>query len=213
MKTALLAGASGLVGSALLPMLLAHPEYDRVISLGRKTLDLHHPKLTQIIVDFNDLSSFSIPCHHVYCCLGTTIRVAGSKEKFFAVDHDYPLNLAKATLRSGAECCTIITAVGAKADSSVFYSSVKGKVEQELMKLGFRSVNILRPSMLLGNRQESRPAEWISKHLMTILAPIIPRSYRAVRDVEVAASMITHTLHNPGGIRVVENAEILGSEV
>jgi uncharacterized protein YbjT (DUF2867 family) len=213
MKTAIIAGASGLVGSALLPMLLAHPEYSRVISLGRKKLPIVHTKLEQRVVDFNDLSLYDNPSDHVYCCLGTTIRVAGSKERFFEIDHDYPLHLATAALRTGAKRYTVVTAVGSDPNSSIFYSSVKGKLEQHLQTLGYESVIIIRPSMLLGKRKETRPAEYISKHLMTFLAPIIPKRYRAVTDVEVAACMITHTLNKPGGIRLVENAEILGSEV
>lgn len=208
-KTAVIAGASGLIGTALLPLLLQNDEYEAVHSVGRRMLDVRHEKLTQHIVDFSDLSSLNLPCHHVYCCVGTTIRVAGSKERFVEVDHDYPLNLARAALRNGAQSYTIITSVGAKAESAVFYSSVKGRVERELALLGFKSLTIIRPSMLLGDRKQSRPAEWISKHLMTLLAPIIPKAYKAVHDSTVAACMLRHTLAEHEGVRIIENADIL----
>ena len=209
MKTAVIAGASGLVGTALLPMLLEHSDYDKVISLGRKTLPLHHPKLQQMVVDFSDLSAFKSPCHDVFCCLGTTIRAAGSKERFFQVDHDFPLRLAEAALRNGAVCFTIITAIASDPNSRIYYSSVKGKLEQQLMQMGYKNLNILRPSMLLGARKEFRAAEWVSKQIMNLLRPIIPAKYRAVKDIAVARCMLLQSLNNQRGTHIIENAEIL----
>jgi uncharacterized protein YbjT (DUF2867 family) len=209
MKTAVIAGASGMVGSALLPILLHSDEYGKVISLGRKKLALEHPKLLQIQTDFSDLSVLNEHCDHVYCCLGTTIRVAGSQERFIQVDHDFPLALAKATLRLGALSFTVITAIASDENSRWFYSRVKGKLENELKQLGFKNLNILRPSMLLGPRKEFRPAEWISKLIMVLFSWLIPAKYKAVKDTAVAKCMMNAGLQNIQGDFIIENAEIV----
>jgi uncharacterized protein YbjT (DUF2867 family) len=209
MKTAIIAGASGLVGSSLLTMLLDSNHYDKVISLGRKTLPLQHKKLLQMQVDFTDLSSFHELCDHVYCCLGTTIRVAGTKERFFQIDHDFPLELAKATLHNGAHSFTIITAIASDEKSPWFYSRVKGKLEKALMELGFTTLIILRPSMLLGPRKEFRLAEWISKQIMTLCSWMIPAKYKAVKDFTVARCMLESNFCQLQGTHIIENSDIL----
>lgn len=209
MKTAVIAGASGLVGSALLPMLLDSEEYKSVISLGRKTLPLVHPKLIQIQTDFSDLSEVQTHIDHVYCCLGTTIRKAGSKENFIQVDHDFPIELAKTAIRNGSDTFTVITAIASDENSRWFYSRVKGKLENELKLLGFKKLNILRPSMLLGPRKEFRLGEWISKQIMILFSWLIPAKYMAVRDQMVARCMLHSTLHHQNGTFILENADIL----
>jgi uncharacterized protein YbjT (DUF2867 family) len=209
MKTAVIAGTSGLIGTALLPMLLDNPEYEKVISLGRRTLSIQHPKLQQMVVDFGDLSSFNMPCHDVYCCLGTTIRVAKTKERFFQVDHDYPLELAKAAKRNGADTFGLVSAIASDEHSRLFYSRVKGKLENTLKMVGFKTLIIVRPSMLLGPRKEFRLAEWISKQVMTLFSWIIPARYRAVKDTQVARTLLEHCLQGAAGIHVLENEVIL----
>lgn len=209
MKTAVIAGASGLVGSSLLTMLLDSGHYDKVISLGRKTLPLNHEKLQQLQVDFTDLSSFHEHCDHVYCCLGTTIRVAGTKERFFQVDHDFPLELAKVTLKNGATSFTVITAIASDEKSRWFYSRVKGKLENELKLLGFNNLNILRPSMLLGPRKEFRLGEWISKKIMILFSWLIPEKYKAVKHLAVARCMIQSAIQQQNGTFILENTDIL----
>lgn len=209
MKTAVIAGASGLVGSALLPMLLQSEEYDKIISLGRNTLPFEHPKLQQIQTNFSDLDALTLQCDDVFCCLGTTIRTAGSKEQFKKVDHDFPLELAKAALKNGAKSYTIITAIASDENSRWFYSQVKGKLENELKTLGFKNLNILRPSMLLGPRKEFRLGEWISKKIMILLSWLIPVKYKAVNDHTVAKCMLHSANQNQHGFFILENADIL----
>ena len=209
MKTAIIAGASGLVGSALLPMLLERGDYEKVISLGRKTLAITHPKLQQLQVDFNDLESLALKPDDVFCCLGTTIKVAKTREKFYEVDHDYPLNLAKATKNQGAEGFYLVSAVSSDEHSRIFYSRVKGKLENDLMALGFNKLGIVRPSMLLGNRQEFRLAEYISKYAMMLLAPIIPAKYKGVEARTVAKAMLAMAKNSETGCSILENADIL----
>jgi uncharacterized protein YbjT (DUF2867 family) len=209
MKTAIIAGASGLVGSALLPMLLERGDYEKVISLGRKTLAITHPKLQQLQVDFNDLESLALKADDVFCCLGTTIKVAKTRERFYEVDHDYPLNLAKAAKNQGAQGFYLISAVSADEHSRIFYSRVKGKLENDLMALGFNKLVIVRPSMLLGNRQEFRLAEYISKYAMMFLAPIIPAKYKGVEAHTVAKAMLAMANNSETGCSILENADIL----
>lgn len=209
MKTAIIAGASGLVGSALLPLLLDSGEYDKVISLGRKKLPVEHPKLQQIEFYAFDLTAFNVHCDHVYCCLGTTIRNAGSKEQFIKVDHDYPLELAKVALKNGATSYTVITAIASDEHSRWFYSRVKGKLENELKLLGYNNLNILRPSMLLGPRKEFRLGEWISKQIMILFSWLIPSKYKAVKDQAVAKCMLHAATRYQNGTFILENADIL----
>jgi uncharacterized protein YbjT (DUF2867 family) len=209
MKTAIIAGTSGLIGTALLPMLLDNPQYEKVISLGRRTLPIQHPKLQQMVVDFGDLSAFNFPCHDVYCCLGTTIRIAKTKERFFQVDHDYPLELAKATLRNGAESFCLVSATASDEKSRLFYSRVKGKLENELKTMDFKRLVILRPSMLLGPRKEFRMAEWISKQIMSLFSWLIPARYKAVKDTQVARTLMEHCIQGAAGIHILENEVIL----
>jgi len=209
MKTAVIAGTSGLVGSALLPMLLDSDEYDKIISLGRKKLPIEHPKLQQIQFYSFDLTALNMHCDHVYCCLGTTIRNAGSKEQFIKVDHDYPLELAKVALKNGATSYTIITAIASDENSRWLYSQVKGKLENELELLGYKSLNILRPSMLLGPRKEFRLGEWISKQIMILFSWLIPVKYKAVKDQAVAKCMLHSATQNQNRTFILENADIL----
>lgn len=209
MKTAIIAGASGLVGSALLPLLLDCDEYEKIISLGRKKLPVEHPKLQQIQTDFSDISLLNLHCDHVYCCLGTTIRTAGSKEQFIKVDHDYPMELAKVALKNGATSYTVITAIASDEHSRWFYSRVKGKLENELKLLGFKNLNILRPSMLLGPRKEFRLGEWVSKQIMVLFSWLIPAKYKAVNDQTVARCMLHSAINHHNGTYIMENADIL----
>lgn len=195
MPTALIAGASGLVGSALLPQLLAAPEYDRVVSLGRRTLPASHAKLEQAVVEFTALeqSPVDLRCDDAFCCLGTTIRDAGSREKFRAVDHAAVLAFAWAAQRHGARRFFVVSALGADPDSRVFYSRVKGETDEALSVLGFDTLAIFRPSLLLGKRERPRLGERIMTPLMWLAEPMLVgslRKYRAIRADVVARAMM-----------------------
>jgi len=195
MKTALIAGASGLVGRSLLDELLAADEYDRVVSIGRRTLPLEHPKLRQEVVDFAALegASLELECDDAYCCLGTTIRQAGSQEKFRAVDHVAVLALAWAVRRRGAQRFFVVTAMGADAQSRVFYNRVKGETEEALQVLDFPTLAIFRPSLLLGRRDRPRLGERAGSVLMWLADPLMfgpLRKYRAIRADVVARAML-----------------------
>lgn len=214
MSTALLAGASGLVGRSLLDLLLAAPEYGRVISVGRRKLDVAHPKLEQRIVDFAalDRALAGVNCDDAFCCLGTTIRQAGSRENFRAVDHAAVLALAWAARRNGAQRFFVVSALGADPDSRVFYNRVKGETEQALVVLDFATLAIFRPGLLLGERAKPRPGERAMAALLWLVEPLLAgrfRKYRAIQAGVVARAMLRSSLGRGGqGLLVYPSDEI-----
>jgi uncharacterized protein YbjT (DUF2867 family) len=214
MSTALIAGASGLVGGFLLRQLLATPEYDRVIAVGRRPLALAHPRLTQVQVNFAALDKVTadLRCDDAFCCLGTTIRRARSQDAFRAVDHGAVLALAWAVRRHGAERFFTVSSLGADASSRIFYNRVKGETEDALAVLGFKTLGIFRPSLLLGPRAEKRPGERIAAALLWLAEPLLVgrlRQYRAVEAEVVARAMVRCGLERERrGVRVVLSDEI-----
>lgn len=195
MKTALIAGASGLVGRSLLDQLLAADEYDRVISVGRRRLALEHPKLQQEEVDFAALEGkgVDLTCDDAYCCLGATMREAGTREEFRAVDHGAVLALAWAVRRRGAQRFLVITGRGADVHSRNFRNRVKGETEQALQVLDFPTLAIFQPSLLLGNRVRARAGERLLAGLLWLADPLLfgsLRKCRAIRADVVARAML-----------------------
>lgn len=206
-KTAVLAGASGLVGGELLELLLASPVYGKVVVPVRKMLPVRHPKLSQHVLDFKYLGGFQggYPCDEVFCCLGTTIKKAGSQEAFRQVDQAYPLELARQALAKGTGRFLIVTAMGADPKSSIFYNRVKGELEASLASLGFGSLEIFRPSLLLGDRQETRPGERIGAAIAPLLRPFLMgplRKYRPIRAGVVAQAMFNAAQSQAQGVRI-----------
>jgi len=193
-KSALIVGATGLVGKELVNILLNQTNYVSVMVLTRKLLPITHPKLEQIITDFDQLNQYQqhLQVDDVYCCLGTTIKTAGSQDAFRKVDFTYPLELAVLTKSLGAQKFLIITAMGADPNSKVFYSRVKGEIEAELKSLGFPALHILRPSLLLGERQEFRLGERIGVILSPVLSFLMVGSlkkYKPIHARDVAMAM------------------------
>lgn len=195
MGTALIAGGSGLVGGELLQQLLAAAEYECVIALVRRRLDVVHPKLVQVVVDFSALepATAGLRCDDAFCCLGTTIKAARSQAAFRAVDHTAVLAFAWAAQRAGAQRFFVVSSLGADAESRVFYNRVKGETEDALAVLGFATLAVFRPSLLRGRRAESRPGErglaallWLAEPLL--LGPL--RKYRAIPAAVVARAML-----------------------
>ncbi|ABG59056.1 hypothetical protein [Cytophaga hutchinsonii] len=191
---ALIAGASGLVGNALISLLLEGEHYSKVISLQRGHALLEHPKLVTIQTDFNNLQQLDVPpLTDVFCCLGTTIKKAGSKEQFKRVDFQYPLDLAHLAIKSGASHFLIITAMGADEKSFFFYNQVKGEIENRLSALTtLPRLSIIRPSLLLGQRKEKCLGEGIGSFLATVLNPLMKGSlkkYQGIQATDVAKAM------------------------
>jgi uncharacterized protein YbjT (DUF2867 family) len=222
MATALIAGASGLVGSHLLPQLLESPEYDRVIALGRRPLALAHPKLASVTADFAALEKVTaeLGCTDAYCCLGTTIRAArstgsgraGARENFRAVDQAAVLAFAWAARRNGAQRFFFISSLGADASSRFFYNRVKGETEEALEVLGFPTLGIFRPSLLLGPRPEFRLGERVSAVILWLAEPLLLgrlRPYRAISAEVVARAMLRCSFGRPGqGVLIFRSDEI-----
>jgi uncharacterized protein YbjT (DUF2867 family) len=190
MKTALVVGATGLIGKHLTIKLLASNFYSKIKVLVRKPLDINHPNLEQIVVDFNNLDTSKIVADDVFCCLGTTMKQAGSKPAFYKVDFTYPVEIAKAALANGAKQYIIVTAMGADEKSMVYYNRVKGEVEKALSDLHYPTLLIFRPSMLLGERKEPRLGEKIGKILMNTISFLTPEKYKAIEGEKVANAMM-----------------------
>lgn len=213
MKVALVAGATGAVGKALVYQLLEDTIYAKVVVLVRKPIHMKHHKLHQVQVDFDRLDKHlsELVCDDVYCCLGTTIAVAGSKEQFYKIDHDYVVQLAKLTKQKGAHQFVLVSAMGASASSAIFYNKVKGETEQHLVDVGFTKTIIVRPSLLLARRTEIRVGEWIAQKLMKATRFIFSGSlkkYRAIEVERVAEAMRFYAHKTEPGVFYYSNNEL-----
>lgn len=212
-RTALITGATGLVGAALVRQLLASEHYKKVITVGRRPLDLEHDKLQNEVADLGDLPEMGEKWSpdDVFCCLGTTIKKAGSKEQFRKVDYDYVMNTARFAEKSGAKRFLVVSAVGANVESSMFYSQVKGEVERDLKVLKLPEIHIFRPSMLLGDRKEFRLGEKIGGGLMWLAQPFFRGSlakYHPISATKVAEAMYKAALRKKEGIHFYEYPEM-----
>lgn len=210
-KTALISGATGLVGAECLNLLVNSDLYEKVFVLARSSPGekKEHPKVEIIRIDFDKLGNIEDidRVDHIFCALGTTIKKAGSKENFAKVDRDYPLKLARLGLELGANHYLLVSAMGANPDSKVFYNKIKGEAEAKISKLNFRSISFFRPSLLLGKREEFRLGEEISKRIMKIFDFLIPRKYKAIPAKEVAASMLYSAKEDKPGVHIYESDE------
>ncbi len=212
-KTALIAGASGLVGSFCLRLLLQSDRYFKVIAIGRSALPMQHPKLEQVLVDFDNLEAhkYSLIADDIFCCLGTTIKQAGSKPDFYKVDYTYVVKLATLTAKSFASQFLVVSSLGASAGSPIFYSKVKGQMENAIKPLSFLAVLIFQPSLLLGPRREKRLGEKIAGIAMRALnfALVGPlRKYRPVTAEEVAQAMLYEAMQDGAGVRIHDSERI-----
>jgi len=206
-KTALLSGATGLIGSALLPMLLASDRYARVVVVGRRAVALNHPKLSQVITDLGRLDAVAaeLRADDVYCCLGTTIKQAGSQAAFYQVDFKYVVALARLSAAGGAAQFLVVSSLGADAGSGIYYSRVKGEMEQAVRALSFRALHIFRPSLLLGERAQPRLGERVAAFGLALFRPLLVgnlRQYRPVTVVAVAQAMLAAATTEVSGARV-----------
>ena len=193
-RVALLAGATGLVGQAILALLLADARYSTVHVVGRRAPNVQHPKLVVHISASLINWASPVAVDDVFIALGTTIKVAGSKAAFKALDFDAVLALATQAKALGATRLAVVSAMGASAQSAVFYNQVKGEMETAVNQLGFQTVVIARPSLLAGDRgalkQPERIAEKLSLVAFKWLKPLIPANYQAINASDVAAAML-----------------------
>jgi uncharacterized protein YbjT (DUF2867 family) len=214
----LVAGGSGLVGREIIQGLLSDRSVAAVHSLGRRKLPVQHLKLTQHQVDFKAASTGSggalaaLPLvDEAFIALGTTIKVAGSQEAFRAVDYEAVVAVAKAAKAAGASRLGVVSAMGANPRSSVFYSRVKGEMEEAVSALGFETLVIARPSLLAGDRealgQPLRPGEKIGLNVTRWLGPFIPANCRSI-DVKAVARALLTAVRETKGRRIILSGEL-----
>ncbi|MBS1624277.1 MAG: NAD-dependent epimerase/dehydratase family protein [Bacteroidetes bacterium] len=211
--TILILGATGLVGSKCVEHALADSRIDRVIAVTRRPMDTTHPKLTNLIVDYDRLEDYAseMRADAVLTALGTTLAQAGNPAKFRVVDYDYQLRAAQIAKKNGTKTFVLLSSGGADAKSLLLYTKVKGQIEDAIAQLGFERLAILRPSLLLGERQGYRPAEamatWVSDKLSFVFKGALKR-FKPIEGDIVAQAMV-HAVQKPyTGVRLVENLEI-----
>ncbi len=195
-RIALVAGGSGMVGGQLLRLLLQGPQYARVHALSRRPLPFDHPRMANRVVRFEaslQAQLKGLQCHDAFCCLGTTMREAGSQSAFRAVDRDLVIEFAQLALGCGAERLVVVSALGANSASKNFYLRVKGEMEKALEGLRFRALDILQPSLLLGSRRDLRLLELSAQLAMHLVNPLLLGGwsrFRAIPAETVAAAMV-----------------------
>lgn len=212
-KKALILGATGLVGGALLTRLLACGRYEVLRVIARRPVDDLDRRLEQHIIDFERMEEHAalFAVDDLFCCLGTTIAAAKTKQQFRRVDYDYPLRAARLAHAAGASRCLVVTALGASSRSLAFYNRVKGDLERDLAALGFPALHIFRPSLLLGPRAERRPLEnFLNRHAAAVSALMAGplRKYRPISATAVAAAMEKAAAATPAGLMFHESDEM-----
>jgi uncharacterized protein YbjT (DUF2867 family) len=212
-RTALIIGATGLVGNACLQLLLQTSEYRAVKALTRRALPQQHAKLTPILANFDELDKVAheLVADDVFYCLGTTIKKAGSEAAFRQIDYDYALRIAEIARQNGAQQFLLVSSLGANAQSSIFYSRVKGELETALQTYQFAGLHIFRPSILLGERHEQRTGEAIGQFVARCLNPLMLgalRKYRGIDAPTVAKTMVKCAIAAQRGVFVYESDKI-----
>jgi len=210
--TATLIGATGLIGNYILEELLKDDFYHTVRILVRRPIDMNHPKLEKKLVDFSDAESFRLALEDsdvVFCAVGTTQKkVKGDKAAYRKVDFDIPVSAARFCKMNGCEKFILVSSVGADSKSNNFYLKLKGEVEDSVKAIYLKSFFIMRPSVLLGHRNESRLGESISKKIMSLLSFLIPSKYKPIHGREVAMAMIKVAKSRDEGFFIYEYNEI-----
>lgn len=212
-KTALLVGATGLVGSELLQLLLTSNNYAHVRILVRNSVDIHHNKLGEHVINFDHLEQHAdlFKVDDVFCCLGTTIKKAKSQTAFKKIDVDIPLQIAQLAREQHVNQFSIITAIGADATSTIFYSRMKGQLENSLRNLNFPVLHIFRPSLLLGDRKETRIGESLGTFFakMFMFAFVGPlQKYTPISAQILASNMVNHSQQEKQGAHIYHYTEM-----
>ena len=210
---AIVIGSTGLVGRQIVQKLLALDTVSEVLVFARRSLNQNHPKLTEVIVDFEKITEWQdkIQGDVLFSAFGTTLRAAQSKEKQFHIDHDYQLNVAKAALQNGVRTFVLISTVNANPDSAFFYLRMKGQIEEETKRLGFPSISILRPGPLTGAREKPRLSEIFSTTILDLLSKMVKLNIEPVDSAIVANVAVEAGTLPKEGIRIITPQEILAS--
>lgn len=212
MSKAIIFGASGLVGNHLLYCLLNDTTYHQVISIGRRKLEVEHPKLKQFTADLLNSSTYKkhMTGDHVFICTGTTIKKAGSKKAFRKVDVEMPITIAELAKKNGSSKLAFISSVGANPKSNIFYSRCKGEVEEVIKELNFDVSYAFRPSFLVGKRSEKRLGERIGIRLSLLVKPFLPNKYKPIEASTIAKAMVCSLNSPQGGHHVVHYRKLKG---
>ncbi len=212
-RTALLAGATGLVGGHCLHLLVNDDMYEKIVILVRKPTAFIHRKVEELVVCFDRLEEHAnaVRADDVYCCLGTTMKSAGSQEAFRRVDLLYPEQIGAIAAKNGASQLLLVSAVGANPQSKVFYNRVKGEAEQAVSRLPLEAIHIFRPSLLLGKRKQPRPGERLGGHLLAGFSSLMAgplKKYRPIESRIVAATMVLVAKNSDPGMNIYESDRI-----
>lgn len=212
-KTALIAGATGLIGNELLHVLMDAPEYKKVYALVRRPLDINHPKLMEVVVDFDRLFDYKhdFAVDDVFICLGTTIKKAKTQEEMYKIDVDYPVEIGRIAKECGAKHYLVVSSMNADSKAKLFYPRMKGELEEKIQNVGFEKLSIFRPSLLLGDRKEFRLGEEIGAFLskgLTFLFVGSLRKYKAIQGKTVAKAMYKAAQEKEQGERIFASEEI-----
>lgn len=208
----LLAGATGLIGYEFLSQIMNISDFENITILTRRKLNEFsgNSKLKQVIIDFDKLDNFGeeIKGDYLVCTMGTTIKKAGTKENFYKVDHDYCLKMAQLAQKNGTKHLILITAMGADANSSIFYNKVKGELEEDVKQIPFESIHIIRPSLLLGERKEKRVVEAIAMKVSKVIAFLFPIKYKPIDIKVIVKKIIALIKKTPKGLFIYEGKSI-----
>lgn len=212
-KKALIAGSTGLIGNELLQILLNSKEYDQVTAIVRRPLDVKHSKLVERVIDFDRLEEYTglFAVDDVFCCLGTTIKKAKTKEAMWKIDVDYPVAIAKLGNSEGARKFLLVSSMNADPDSPIFYSKMKGKLEQEIKRISYETTAIFRPSLLLGERDEFRLGERAAAAIFTKMPFLFGgpfKKYKAIEGRTVASAMYQVAQKEVTGISIYPSEKI-----
>ncbi len=209
-RSALLIGATGLIGAHLKEEILQNSDYETLTILVRRHIPEEHPKLTEVTADFTHLSSYKqfFQVDDLYICLGTTKKKAGSNENFRKVDYDYVVEAARLAMECGVKRIAVVSAIGADANSKFFYNQVKGEMEKAVAEIGIPSTYLFRPSLLLGDRKEFRLGEKAGEVLGKAINPLLRgklQKYQSIHGKEVAKAMVKFLKNGREGVHVVES--------
>jgi uncharacterized protein YbjT (DUF2867 family) len=211
---AIVAGASGLIGSKLLNILLQQSGYNEILILVRKELPIADKKLVQLVIDFEKLDEHTgaITGNVIFCCLGSTKKKTPNLIEYRKIDHDYPVKLAQLAKQNGVEQYHLVSAIGANSKSSNFYTKMKGETEDNIQKIGVKCLHIYQPSVLTGDRKESRPAERFAIGLMKVIDPMLIgglKKYRSIPAETVARAMFNESKKKEEGVFIHSSDKII----
>ena len=206
----LIAGATGLVGSHVLEMALSNPQVEHVIAPVRRTLP-EHPRLTTPIISFDNLDTntdlWNVDA--VICALGTTMKLAGTKEAFRKVDYELPLNIATLANEHGCKIFALNSAIGANANSPFFYNRVKGELEDSLKNLSFNSLTLVRPGPIEGERQQKRMNEQMTTFILSRISPLLPDRWKLNPAKNIAQALLDSVINPATGILIIPSNKLI----